>query len=100
MLSSSTLHAWSDDDELGLTLDEGPCSTSAFHGFVDKAGNPLDGNGSGSMIEADGLGRTCSTGGVMLRGGGAKYDLFLISQNETNSEPSSIAPFNLIPYLK
>jgi hypothetical protein len=51
------------------------------------------------VIEADELERVCSTGGVTLRGGGAKYDLLRISQNETNSGPWSITPFNLIPYL-
>lgn len=96
MSSSSTLHAWSVDDELGLTLDKGSCVTSTLPGLAD---HPLDGKRLGSVIEADALEGTCSTGGVTLRGGGAKYDLFRISQNENNSGPSSIVPFNLMPYL-
>jgi len=84
MSSASTLHAWSVDDELGLTLDEGSCSTSTLLDHVD---HPLNGARLESVIEADELEGIFSAGGVTLRGGGAKYDRFRISQNETNSGP-------------
>jgi len=99
MSSSSTPHAWSADDELALALDEGSCCISTL---LELAGHPdhlLDGGRLGSVIEIDVLKGTCSTGGVTLRGGGATYDLFRMSQNADNSMPSSITPFNIFPYL-
>jgi hypothetical protein len=39
-------------------------------------------------------------GGVLLRHCDVRYDFLHMSQKEIMSDPSSIAPFNLIPYLK
>jgi hypothetical protein len=52
-----------------------------------------------SMVEPDELEWIFSGGGVTLRGGGAKYDFLRISQKDNISVPSSMMPFNLIPYL-
>jgi hypothetical protein len=59
----------------------------------------MDDDVLGSAMATDELGGTFSGGGVTLRGGGAKYDLPRISQKDNMSIPSSITPFNLIPYL-
>lgn len=69
--------------------------------LADQVDHTLDGAGLGPVIEINELEGfvSFSTGGVVDRGGGAKYDRFLISQNAINSGPSSIAPFSLIPYL-
>jgi hypothetical protein len=60
----------------------------------------LDDGGMILVVLSGKLEGAFSTGGVILRGGGAKYDLFRISQNENHSGPSSITPFNLMPNLK
>lgn len=56
-------------------------------------------DGTLGSMEADELEETFSGGGVTLRGCGAKYDFRRISQKDIISVPSSITPFNLIPYL-
>jgi hypothetical protein len=59
----------------------------------------MDDDVLGSVMATDELGGTFSGGAVTLRGCGAKYDLARISQKDNMSIPSSITPFNLIPYL-
>lgn len=99
MSCSSTVHAWS-VDELGLTLADGSCAASAPSGWADQVDHMLVDEGMGCVMEAEELEAIVLTGGVVLQGGSAKYDLFRMSQNEMNSRPSSISPFNLTPYLK
>src|SRR6267154_62388 len=79
---------------LGLLLDETPLSLV----MADQVDGMADDDGPGSvLIEVDELDET--GGGVLLQGGGTMYDLLQLSQKEIKSAPSSIAPFNLIPYL-
>lgn len=87
-------------DEVGLTLDVESYILSTSE-LADQLDHSLDGDGLGPARETNELEGffSCSTGGVVDRGGGAKYDRLLISQNEANSGPSSIAPLSLIPYL-
>lgn len=56
-------------------------------------------DGTLELMEADELEETFSGGGVTLRGCGAKYDFRRILQKDIILVPSSITPFNLIPYL-
>lgn len=55
----------------------------------------LESTGEGVMLGAS---TVFSGGGVTLLGGD-KYELLRMLQKEIMSNPSSIAPFNLIPYL-
>lgn len=83
-----------------MAVDVGLYALSAS-GLSDQVDHVLDDDELGPVRETTELEATFSfsTGGVVDRGGGAKYDRFLISQNAINSGPSSIAPFSLIPYL-
>lgn len=86
MSCSSTFHAWN-VDELGLTLADGLRAGSAPSGCADQVDQTLAEEGVGCVMESEELEAMVSTGGVMLQGGGAKYDLFRMSQNEINSGP-------------
>jgi hypothetical protein len=60
-------------DELGLTvLDEGSYTTSTSPELADQGAHPLDDEGLGSVMDVDEPEGAISTGGVMLRAGGAK----------------------------
>jgi len=99
-ISSSLTVQGLDVDGLELALDDGSCTTSVPSELVHQVDHTLDDGGMILVVLSGKLEGAFSTGGVILRGGGAKYDLFHISQNENHSGPSSITPFNLMPNLK
>jgi hypothetical protein len=99
ILSSLTVQGL-DVDGLELALDDGSCTTSVPSELAHQVDHVLDDEGMILMVLLGELEGAFSTGGVILRGGGAKYDIFCISQNENHSGPSSITLFNLMPNLK